>query len=307
MAELWDKAGEMLGGLATKWTGYAAVGSFLLYLFGYLALRFQLSFYGVNTNIDAFDEKYLFAGCSFVVYLVSTVPSALMLALVLMVILYLPYKLIPAGFRSRVKGWLLQWAANPLHIPVLGIVVAVLFIQFVERQCFVFTGNVLLAKSLPAMWIANVLQSNEGRLALFFAGLLSGTMITGALLFYVLKRQTVQSGLSRALVWLLGFLFAVEILFLPVNYGILISTQFLPRVAEISADKPLSNGSVSWLVWDSKDTLTYLVRDPGDQRMLVTVPSKDAMIRIIGYDNIICMLFCGNAPGDSPSPPEATK
>jgi hypothetical protein len=307
MAELWDKAGEMLGGLATKWTGYAAVGSFLLYLFGYLALRFQLSFYGVDTNIDAFDEKYLFAGCSFVVYLVSTVPSVLILALVLMVILYLPYKLIPVGFRSRVKGWLLQWAANPLHMPVLGIVFAVLFIQLVERVCVVLTGNVLLAKSLPKIWIANVLMSNEGRLALFFAGLISGTMITGAVLFYVLERQTVQSGLYRTLVWLLGFLFAVEILFLPVNYGILISTQLLPRVAEISADKPLSNGAVSWLVWDSKDALTYLVRDPGDQRMLVTVPSKDTMIRIIGYDNIICVLFCGNAPGDSNSPPEGTK
>jgi hypothetical protein len=307
MAELWDKAGEMLGGLATKWTGYAAVGSFLLYLFGYLALRFQLSFYGVDTNIDAFDEKYLFAGCSFVVYLVSTVPSVLILAFVLMVILYLPYKLIPVGFRSRVKGWLLQWAANPLHMPVLGIVFAVLFIQFVERVCYVLTGNVLLAKSLPKIWIANVLLSNEGRLALFFAGLISGTMITGAVLFYALERQSVQSGLSRALVWLLGFLFAVEILLLPVNYGILISTQLLPRVAEISADKPLSNGSVSWLVWDSKDALTYLVRDPGDQRMLVTVPSKDVMIRIISYDNIICLLFSGNAPGDSHSPPEGTK
>lgn len=307
MAELWDKVGEMLGGLATKWTGYAAVGSFLLYLFGYLALRFQLSFYGVDTNIDAFDEKYLFAGCSFVVYLVSTVPSVLILALVLMVILYLPYKLTPVGFRSRVKGWLLQWAANPLHMPVLGIVFAVLFIQLVERVCVVLTGNVLLAKSLPKIWIANVLLSNQGRLALFFAGLTSGTMITGAVLFYVLEHQTVQNGLSRALVWLLGFLFAVEILFLPVNYGILISTQLLPRVAEISADKPLSNGSVSWLVWDSKDALTYLVRDSGDQRMLVTVPSKDAVVRILGYDNIICVLFCGNAPGDSHSPPEGTK
>ena len=149
MAELRDKAGEMLGGLATKWTGYAAVGSFLLYLFGYLALRFQLSFYGVDTNIDAFDEKYLFAGCSFVVYLVSTVPSVLILALVLLVILYLPYKLIPVGFRNRVKGWLLQWAANPLHMPVLGIVFAVLFIQLVERVCVRAYRQCLTGKKPP--------------------------------------------------------------------------------------------------------------------------------------------------------------
>jgi hypothetical protein len=279
----------------------------LLYLFGYLALRFQLSFYGVDTNIDAFDEKYLFAGCSFVVYVVSTVPSVLILALVLIVILYLPYRMIPPGFRGRVQKWLLQWAASPLHMPVLGIVFAVLFIQLVERVCVVFTGNILLAKSLPEIWIANVLLSGEGRLALFFAGLITGTAITGAILFYILKCQTVQTGLSRTLVWVLGFLFAVEILFLPVNYGILISTQFLPRVAEISEDKPSPNGSVSWLVWNSKDALTYLVRDPGDQRMLVTVPSKDAKVRILAYDNIICVLFCTSAPNDSNSPPEGTK
>jgi hypothetical protein len=307
MAESGDKVGGMLSGLATKWTGYAAVGSFLLYLFGYLALRFQLSFYGVDTNIDVFDEKYLFAGCRFVVYLVSTVLSLLILALVLIVILYLPYKLIPAGLRSRVKTWLRQWTANPLHMPLLGIVFAVLFIQFVERVCVALTGNVLLAKGLPEIWITNVLLSNEGRLALFFVGLCSGTMITGAILFYVLKQQAAHSGLYRALAWLLGFLFAVEVLFLPVNYGILISTQLLPRVAEISADKSLSNGWVSWLVWDSKDALTYLVRDPGDQRMLVTVPNKDARIRILGYDNIICVLFCANAQGDNHSPPEGTK
>src|SRR5215469_1909704 len=182
MAEFWDKVGEMLGGLATKWTGYAAVGTFLLYLFGYLALRFQLSFYGVDTNIDVFDEKYLFAGCSFLVYLVTTIPSALLLALILIAIFYLPYKMIPAGFRSRVQKWFLQWAASPLHMPILGIVFAVLFIQFVERVCVVFTGNVLLAKSLPDIWISNVLRSSEGRLALFFAGLITGNMITGAIL-----------------------------------------------------------------------------------------------------------------------------
>ena len=43
MAELWSQFTEKLGGLAGKWAGYAAFGSFLLYLFGYLTLRFQLT------------------------------------------------------------------------------------------------------------------------------------------------------------------------------------------------------------------------------------------------------------------------
>jgi hypothetical protein len=306
MTEFWGKTGEMLGGLATKWTGYAAIGSFLLYLFGYLALRFQLSVFGVATSIDAFDEKYLFAGCRFLVYLVSTIPNVLIIALVLIVIGYLPYRAIPSEFRIRVKDWIVKRSADPIRMAVVGIVFAVLFIQFVLRMCFAFVNNILLAKGLPEIWITGVLMSGDGRRALYFSGLVAGVLITGAILLYVLRLEFPASGLSRALVWLLGFLFAVEILFLPVNYGVLISSQSLPRVAEITADEPPSNGSTTWLLWEGKDALTYLVREPGDQRMLVTVPAKDARIRIVAYDNIICVLFCG-AQDEAHSPPEASK
>ena len=64
MAELWNDFTEQLGSLAGKWTAYAALGSSLLYLLGYLTLRFQLSTYGVATNLDIFDEKYLFAAAA---------------------------------------------------------------------------------------------------------------------------------------------------------------------------------------------------------------------------------------------------
>jgi hypothetical protein len=307
MTEFWDKFGDKLSGLAARWTGYAALGSFFLYLFGYLVLRFQLSVYGVETNIDAFDEKYLFAGCRFLVYLVSTVPSLLILILILIVIAYGPFRLIPASKRDSLRTWFTQWFANPIRLPLLGIVFTVLFIQLVQRKCFVFVDNLLLEKGLPDIWIARVLLSGEGRLALYFSGLVAATIITGVILFYALKQKNVESGLSRALVWLLGFLFAVEILFLPVNYGVLISTQSLPRVAEISADTPPTVGSMYWLLWDSKDAITYLVRDPGDQRMVVTVPARDARIRILAYDNILCVLFCRATLGDTHSPPEATR
>lgn len=306
MAEFWDRAGEMLSGLAAKWTGYAAIGSFLLYVFGYLVLRFQLSVYGVATSIDAFDEKYLFAGCRFLVYLVSTIPNVLILALILLLIGYLPYRAIPAAFRSRAAARMVEWTADPIRMALAGIVFAVLFIQFVLRMCFAFVDNILLAKSLPDLWITRVLLAGEGRQALYFSGLVTGALITGATLLFLQRREEAHTGLGRALVWLLGFLFAVEILFLPVNYGVLISSQSLPRVAEISADTAPSDGSMSWLVWDGKDARTYLVRDSEDHRMLVTLPAKDGRIRIMGYDNILCVLFCGTQ-NEAHSSPEANK
>jgi len=90
MADLWSEFTEKLGGLAGRWTAYAAFGSFLLYLFGYLTLRFQLSTFGVATNLDIFDEKYLFAGCRFLVYLVSSVPNILIVVLILAALGYIP-------------------------------------------------------------------------------------------------------------------------------------------------------------------------------------------------------------------------
>ena len=57
---LWSDFTEKLGSLAGKWTAYAAFGSFLLYLLGYLTLRFQLSTYGVATDLDLVRRKVSF-------------------------------------------------------------------------------------------------------------------------------------------------------------------------------------------------------------------------------------------------------
>jgi hypothetical protein len=300
MPELWNDFTQKLGSLAGKWTAYAAFGSFLLYLFGYLTLRFQLTTYGVATNLDLFDEKYLFAGCRFLVNLVSAVPNILILLLVLAAIGYVPYKLTPASAKDRVKRWVAAWCAAPLHLPLLGVVLAVVFIQFVLRKSFAL-GNLLLRKQMPDEWISSVLLTSDGKLALYFSGLVAGTLLTGVILLYVLRCGTATTAASRFWVSILIFLFAVEFLLLPINYGVLISTQQLPRLAELSGEATPS-GQLGWLLWDSKDAVTYFVRDANDQRMIVTVPRKDAKFRIVAYDEIFCVLFGGNHVESRPCP-----
>jgi len=301
MADLWSNFTEKLGSLAGKWTACAAFGSFLLYLFGYLTLRFQLSTYGVATNLDIFDEKYLFAGCRFLVNLVSSVPNILVILLVLAAIGYVPYKLVPATFKDRLKNWALNWSAKPLRLPLLGIVLAVALIQFAMRKCFAF-GNILLRKQLPDEWLSSVLLASEGKLSLYFSGLVAGTLLTGGILVYVARRETATTPAAKTLVTILVFLVAVEFLLLPVNYGVLISTQQLPRVAEASGEQQVSQGLRTWLVWDSKDALTYFMRDSDDQRMMVTVPRKDTKVRIVAYDDIFCQLFAANRVESRPCP-----
>ena len=299
MTELWSDFTEQLGSLAGKWTAYAAFGSFLLYLLGYLTLRFQLSTYGVATNLDIFDEKYLFAGCRFLVYLVSSVPNVLIIVLVLAAIGYVPYRLVPVSAKDRLKRWALGWCETPLRLPLLGVVLSVVLIQFVMRKCFTF-GNVLLSKELPDEWITSVLLASDGKLSLYFSALVAGTLLTAAILLYIVRRETATTLASRVLVGILVFLVAVEFLLLPVNYGVLISTQQLPRVAGFSGDEKAAEERRDWLVWDSKDAVTYFVRDSKDQRMLVTIPRKDAEVRIVAYDDIFCMLFGANHTGPRP-------
>ena len=300
MPELWSDVTEKLGSLAGKWTAYAAFGSFLLYLLGYLTLRFQLTTYGVATNLDLFDEKYLFAGCRFLVNLVSAVPNILILLLVLAAVGYVPYKLVPASAKDGMERWASRWCAAPLHLPLLGIVLAVSMIQFVLRKCFAF-GNLLLHKQLPDEWISSLLLTSDAKLSLYFSGLVAGALLTGAILLYVLRRGTATTAASRFWLGVLVFLFAVEFLLLPVNYGVLISTQQLPRVAELGGEATPS-GQVGWLLWDSKEAVTYFVRDANDQRMIVTVPRKDAKVEIITYDDIFCVLFGGNHVESRPCP-----
>jgi hypothetical protein len=301
MAELWNDFTEQLGSLAGKWTAYAAFGSFLLYLLGYLTLRFQLSTYGVATNLDIFDEKYLFAGCRFLVYLVSSVPNILVIILVLVIVGYVPYRLVPGPVKDRLKRWVVDWCAPPLRLPLLGIVLGVVLIQFVLRRCFSL-GNVLLRKELPDEWITSVLLASDGTLSLYFSGLVAGTLLTAAILLYILRRATPTTSASQFLVGVLVFLVAVEFLLLPVNYGVLISTQQLPRMVGISGDEKPADEQRNWLMWDSKDAATYFVRDSKDQRLLVTLPKKDARLGIVAYDDIFCVLFAANHTGPRPCP-----
>jgi hypothetical protein len=149
MADIFDKLPEKLGDIAGKWTAYAAFASFLLYAIGYLALRFQVSTFGLAVDLDLFDEKYLFAGCRFLVFLVASLPNILIILLVPAAAVYIPFRLIRAPIKAGVRQSVASWCAKPYNLIILGIVTSVLFIQFVMRKCFGL-GNLLLQKAPPA-------------------------------------------------------------------------------------------------------------------------------------------------------------
>ena len=158
------------------------------------------------------------------------------------------------------------------------------------RQCFYFS-DLLLAPALPAQpaWLSRLLLNNE-LMPLYFSALVAVTIVSFAALWF--GRAATPSAALRAARGLLWLLAVVQLLMLPVNYGILIVDQSLPRLAAIG-HKPLTAGQEAWLVWEGKDDMTFLIRSmEPKRRSLLAVPRTDVKeVEIVGFDPILVRLF----------------
>lgn len=287
MGDLLKDLGASVSALGSDWTKYSVLGSFVLYVFGYLAVRFHLTAIGVGTDLAVLDERYLFAGARFLVYLVSSIPSMLLIVLPIAFLLYSVRRLRPA-IEHAASG---SPDGRPVVLAWSGVVVAVIAIQFVMRQCFL-VSNLLLAPTLASLpaWLVRLLF-NDQLMPLYFGALVLMCGISLAILFLIREAEPIGvTGLGRGL---LAFLVLVQILLLPVNYGILIMDKSLARVASVT-DEPLANGDAAWLVWEGKEGVTFLVRRGNQRRVLLTVPRADIKrTEIVGFDPIVPTLFGG--------------
>jgi hypothetical protein len=290
ISTLVEKLGDGLG----KWTSLAAVGTFLLYLFGYLALRFQLSTYGVVTDLDVFDQRYLLAGDRFLVYVVSTTPHVLVFAFLIAAIVYLPFRLLPSSLRARLRARVTALTHMTIGVPLLGTLAALGLVEIIMRKCLIF-GHLLFAERLPQYdWLDDLLLADDGTKSLFFSALVAGVLLTGAICRRSIQLIDDALPLSRMFTAILTFLWAVEILLLPVNYGVLIASPQLPRVGEttLQARPP---GERLWLAWDAKEARVYFALGADGRRAMISVPGSDARVEVTAFDPIFCVLF-GNDP-----------
>jgi hypothetical protein len=126
---------------------------------------------------------------------------------------------------------------------------------------------------------------------LYFSALIASVFVTFSILV-VTRPASAPSTWIRLGRGLLGSLAAVQLLLLPVNYGILVIDQSLPRLAGIG-ETPREPGDEAWLVWEGQEGVTYLVqRAERKQRSLLTLPrSEIKRIEIVGFDPIIARLF----------------
>lgn len=309
MNDFWPALSKWAQDLGSHWASYTVLGSFFLYVLGYLTLRFHLTALGIGTDLSVIDERYLFTGTRFLIYLISSIPSLILLILLLILPIYLPYRILPSFIRVKVGNFLyrqwqriLVWWLVSNRLAWLGIFFSLLMIQLVMRQCFLLS-NMLLAEDLPTepVWLRYLLLAQEdGPMALYFIGLLGGTLIPASI-FYTLRSRpdqtiSLNAGIIRSL---LGFLLCVQLLLIPVNYGILVLDKSMPRVTGLDTLGVLKPDEQAWLVWEGNEGKTFLLRK---QQMgvyktsLITLPKNEIQrLEISGYDQIFKFLF-GETP-----------
>jgi len=283
MIELTEWAKE----LGKGWAKSSFVVCILLYVVGYLAIRFHLTAIGIGTDLSVFDERYLFAGARFLVYLVSSIPSIVLVALPLLLMTWVLHRLCPQSISIKT----LMFFRQPKLLLVVGIVFVVGMIQFVMRQCFILV-NLLLGEAMTVMpsWLIYLLIHHD-LMPLFFS-LLVGACVVSLSFVWALRHAPLPPGLWTAARLLLIGLVVVQILLLPINYGVLIMDMVMPRVATLGST-PLTQGDRAWLVWEGRDGFTFLIEGKNKSgKKLVTMARSDVKrMEILGYDYIMSTLY----------------
>lgn len=293
--DAWTNIAQRLKGAPANWGTYSVFGSFVLYVMGYLAIRFYLTAFGLVTDLSVLDERYVFAGARFLVYVVSGLTTMLFVAFVLLALGHGAWRVLSklTGHRTNGAGVGLG-RPSAQQLAIVGIALSVLVVQLFMRQVFLF-DDLLLRPTLPHSWLAELLLAEDpSYFDYYFIGLLVAAAITTVLLVMCHTLHSKTPG-NRGVLVLFTFAWSTQCLFLPVNYGYLLASKTLPRVASLDGVTPLPGGEQAWLVWEGKEGVTFLVRQVDGTtatRYLITMPKAEVKrVKVTGYDRILRTLF----------------
>ena len=245
------------------------------------------------------DERYLFAGANFLIFLAYAAAANVFIALALAATVYGFYRLLTllttwrpiAEFAS-----LGHWISAPLRLALTGLALSAAFFFLVMTSCLEFS-NILLREKLPKSYLRDWLLQ-EGPcsqpITWYIIGMVGVAMVASVVLLK-LHSEKPRTMMSVGIRHLLAFFVAMLWLMLPVNYGCLFMNKRIPKVIHLENTIPIAQGKEVWLVWESKDNLTFLLSSGNPKtggRSLLTI-SRDQVktVEVITYDPLFPTLF----------------
>ena len=263
---------------------YTAIATTAVYLFGYLALRFHLTVLGVFTELGVLDERYLFAGAHFVVFLAAMIPALALFALPVGALAWLMWRRMPA-LHKRIaalfrNAGLLVWTS---------LVLAIVAIEFLMSACLPLHDLPFGGRPEPP-WLFDLLQNpNPISRTLFFLGLTVCAMAVCAPVIAASRLPLETWGL-KVLFGAAVLLATITVLLVPVNFGVVVMPYSMGRV-EAMGKVPIPAGQRAWLLWEGKEWMTYFL-ESGGRRKLVAVPTKEIdRIEVNGSDSLFDIMY----------------
>lgn len=272
----------------TPLTGWAAnlamvlgTGTGVLHAIGYVSLRFRLRALGVEMDHGMIDERFLFEGARCLLQLLTTVPLLVLLASPV-VILGALLRRVP-GIGPVIEGLLARASgAPPRGLVVVGVAWAVVAVQFVMHHVIHFQNLLLDPVPCDPPWLRSVMLDGSGWLAAFYFVSLLALLAPTAFTFLRLPKTGWRPARG-----LLGLLLFVQVLLLPVHFGIVGAAAPLARLAELPGEPASSR---VWQAFATDESAVFLIERPGPptERRLVTLKTEGLeRLEVVGREAVL--------------------
>ena len=285
----------------------------IIYVSGYLALRFHLTALGLDVDLPLVNERYLFDGAKFFIFIFSIATNLIVLLVPFMAIFM--NETVRIFFHNLWKK-IRSWEHLPNLLTGLGILFSLFMIQGVMKESFLLSN--LLLEDIPEeiYWLRKLLcDPKDLTVSIYFMiGLTIISLLIG--LFYcawksfdsfkslnMISISKSNSGYTYSLLGLLGFLICVQLFFIPIIYGALVLDKSMPKTEVFVKHEESGFDGEKWLVWEGAKSKTFFVRH-GNNKSLITLPDSNILrLDICGHNNIFSISFsqdnCVNKGGSS--------
>lgn len=276
----------------TAWAAVSALALVLVYLFGYLSIRFHHTALGLTVGLHLFDHRYLFAGGRFLIFLLVHLCRLALVLVLLAAIVDL------AAAATPLAGWFAQWTTWliemwPGFVTVAAYIVTIAALIFVFRYAAAplrLTYLLVRSKSevrrivnQPGLSLAvRTLRSDPTAEACHFGILLVGTMLSGIAASWLLAPgdlSTVHKLLGAALL----VATTAQLVLLPANHGLLIADKTvtvlggdttIAGLASAYGECPEPNKSECLLLYRDGSEAAVLILDDGGPIRIVRLPAE---------------------------------
>lgn len=266
-----------------------AVGAVVLQASGYLALRFRIRALGIEPEVSILNEQVLFEGAYLLVFLLTVLP-VLLTALALLALPFWALSRIPA-IRRSFENLASHVLTTPRTLALLAGLWGVATVQLMLRK--VLHYHDLLFRDLPCQpWWLRRQALAEGSDVLHVDAFFALLMLLPIPTLWAARRLWNTPG-WRVIAVKLAALALVQILLIPIHFGVLVRGGDVPRIAAVEGDQHAAPGDRTWVIFRTAETKHFLVRpgDGGSDRILEVQGSEgSSQIEVLAFDRLYQVL-----------------